>query len=208
MRFLSPILASAFTLVMTSPAIAQTEEIQQSTNDLLVFKKHLGTAYPDKKWQTGPSRLDSRDVQTAYPGRRFYFVFSSPPLPPGAFSKQLQEDFRRRSEEFRKSFISVTVSIDGADALKELREANDFNQGLMKVKSDEDARTAAAAILSLYGSGRVGPGPVAAKDLTGAASDKGWSWQVRTRFFHGSVTLDANGQCTAVSKVYTGPLPP
>jgi hypothetical protein len=194
--------------MLAGPAYPQTEEIQKNVGDLLAFKKYLAKTYPEKKWQTGPSTLDSKEIRTAYPGLKLYYVFSAPPLPPGAFSKQLQENFRRRVEEFRKDFISVTASLGGDGTIKELRQPRDFNQGLMKVQSDDDAKAAAAAILSLYGADRVGPGPVAASDVTATKTDKGWTCQVKGRFFQGSVTLDANGQCTAVSKIYTGPLPP
>jgi len=52
--------------------------------------------------------------------------------------------------------------------------AEDYNQGLMRVTTDDDAMICAAAILSLYGSDRVGPEIVAAKAVTVTNSENGW----------------------------------
>jgi hypothetical protein len=40
-----------------------------------------------------------------------------------------------------------------------LLKVEDDNEGLRKVVTEDDARQAAAAILSLYGQGQVSPGP-------------------------------------------------
>ena len=191
-----------------APAPAQTEDIQQTTTDLLVFRKYLANKYPDKKWQAGPARLDSKEIRTAYSGRRFYYVFSAPPLPPGANLPRVQEAYRQRLQEFGKTYISVTASFDGAGKITELGRSDDFNVGLMKVQGDEDAKVAGAAVLSLFGQFRVGPGVVPAKDVTVSRTKQGWSCQVRTRTYQGTVAFDAAGHCTSVSKVYIGPLPP
>ena len=69
--------------------------------------------------------------------------------------------------------------------------------------------TAAAAILSVYGADRVGPGAVAVKDVKTTKNGKGWSCQVQKfNAFQGMVTFNVDGKCTSVSKVYAGPLPP
>ena len=39
---------------------------------------------PGKKWQTGPEFMDSEEIRKAFGKQRFYYVFSSPPMPPGA----------------------------------------------------------------------------------------------------------------------------
>ena len=176
---------------------------------LNAFQAYLKDHYADQKWQTGPDRLDAPAVRAAYGKQRFYYVFSAPPLPPGANIPSLQEAFRRRMEEFRKTYISLTARVDEDGKVVPLVQAADFNAGLMKVAGDDDARTAAAAILSLYGQDRVGPGAVDPKEVLVTRGDKGWSCQVqRPNAFQGAVTFDADGQCTAVSKTYTGPLPP
>jgi hypothetical protein len=176
---------------------------------LAAFRAYLKGHYADKKWQTGPDRLDAPAVHAAYGKERFYFVFSAPPLPPGANIPEIQEGFRRQVVEFRKTYISLTARVDEDGKVVPLAKPDDFNDGLMKVASDDDARTAAAAVLSLWGEDRVGPGAVDPKDVMVTKTDKGWSCMVQRRnAFQGMVTFDADGQCTAVSKTYTGPFPP
>jgi hypothetical protein len=204
MRTLLWLLALALPLGLTVAARAADDE---ATRTLEAFQAYLKKQYPDKKWQVGPTRLDCPPVRAAYGQQRFYYVFSAPPLPPGANLPSLQEAYRRRVEEFRKDYISLTARVDEAGTVTPLTRAEDYNQGLMKVQSDDDARTAAAAILSLYGSDRVGPGAVDPKGVSVTKGDKGWSCRVQTRFYQGTVDFNADGKCLAVSKTYTGPLP-
>ena len=183
-------------------------EAGRTKEGLAAFRKYLGQKHPSKKWQTGPSRLDAPAVRAAYGTQRFYFVFSRPPLPPGANLEGGQEAHQQRLKEFSQTHISVTARVDDQDRVVPLLRAADFNTGLMKVADEQDARTAAAAILSLYGHDQVPPGEVSPREVTVTRTDKGWSCQVQRRnAYQGDVTLDANGKCTAVSKVYAGPLP-
>jgi hypothetical protein len=60
------------------------------------FKAYLGKNHKGAKWQTGPARVDSEATRTAFPGQRFYYVASSPPLPPGgAVNPEVVERFGR-----------------------------------------------------------------------------------------------------------------
>src|SRR5262245_42821051 len=88
------------------------KEDKATTADLDVFRKYLAKQFPDKKWQTGPARINSAEVEKVYGKQRFYYVFSAPPLPPGANIKEVQEAYRRRLQEFRESYISALVRID------------------------------------------------------------------------------------------------
>lgn len=174
-----------------------------------LFRTYLKKTFPDKKWQQGPSLLDSPALRTAYPGQRFYFVYSTPPLPPGANLPSVQEAHRRQVEEIRKHYISVTVRVDRTGRVIPLRTPADYNGGLRKVASEDDARTAAAAILSLYGCDQVAPAAVDPKEIVVTRSDKGWSCQSKdSGLFRGTVSFDKEGHCTSISKVYSGPLPP
>src|SRR5438067_9213765 len=124
-----------------------------SKDSLAAFKEYLEKNYKDKKWQVGPARLDSKELQKAYPDQRFYYVYSSPPLPPGAPLRELLERHRQAMEDFRKNCISLTV-VTSKDGFQPLKTPEDFNRQLMAVKSDDDAKVAAAAAISLYaGSG-------------------------------------------------------
>jgi hypothetical protein len=207
------LLAGAGVLVLaigvSLAAADKKADAKQTKADVTAFKAYLAKNHPKKKWQTGPSRLDSAEIRKAYGQRRFYFVFSSPPLPPGAANPEILRRYQEQVQEFQKTAISLAVAIEDKDKFTPLSKPADFNQGLMKVKTDADAKTAAAAILSLYGSGRVSPGIVAAKEVSVTKNDMGWSCRVVKKLaFQGTVTFDAKGKCTGVSKVFTGPLPP
>ena len=102
----------------------------------------------------------------------------------------------------------MTIRIDAQERMAPLYEVEDYNQGLMRVTTDDDARISAAAILSLYGSDRVGPGIVTAKEVTVTRSENGWTCSVfRKNAFRGAVVFDKDGKCVSMMKVYAGPLP-
>ena len=180
----------------------------QAAADLTRFRNYMEEVKPGKKWQTGPTPMDSAEIRTAYGKARFYSVYSSPPLPPGARLPELVEQYERNMAEYQKQFISMTIRIDEQETMTPLYEAEDYNQGLMRVTTDDDARICAAAILSLYGSDRVGPGIVSANEVTVTRTDNGWSCSVfRENAFRGAVVFDKAGKCVSMTKVYVGPLP-
>ena len=180
----------------------------QIAADLTRFRNYIEEVKPGKKWQSGPTLMDSAEIRRAYGTARFYSVYSSPPLPPGARLPELIEEYERKMSEHQKQFISMTIRIDEQETMAPLYEANDYNQGLMQVTTDDDARISAAAILSLYGSDRVGPGIVTAKEVTVTRSENGWTCSVfRENAFQGEVVFDRDGKCVSMKKVYDGPLP-
>jgi hypothetical protein len=180
----------------------------QTAADIARFRNYMEEIKPGKKWQTGPTPMDSAEIRKAYGKARFYSVYSSPPLPPGAPLPELLENYERKKEEHQKQFISLTCKIDEQDSITPLYTAEDYNQGLMRVTTDDDARIAAAAILSLYSSDRVGPGIVTAKEVTVTRSENGWSCSVfRENAFQGAVAFDRDGKCVSMTKVYAGSLP-
>ena len=184
---------------------AQNEQIKA---DLTRFRNYMEEVKPGKKWQSGPTPMDSEEIRRAYGQARFYSVYSSPPLPPGARLPELIEAYQLKMEEYQKQFISMTVRIDETENMAPLSGAEDYNQGLMRVTTDDDARISAAAILSLYGSDRVGPGIVTAKEVTVTRSENGWTCSVfRENAFRGEVVFDKDGKCVSMMKVYAGPLP-
>jgi len=185
---------------------------EQTRADLTKFQSYIEEIKPGKKWQTGPARMDSEEIRKAYEKVRFYYVYSSPPLPPGAPLPELVDEFERKMAEYQKEFISLTIRVDEQGKMTSLHEEEDYNlgynQGMMRVASDDDAKICAAAILSLYSSDRVGPGIVTAKEVTVTRSGKGWSCSVnRENAFQGTVLFDGDGKCVSVTKTYTGPLP-
>ena len=184
---------------------AQNEQIRA---DITRFRSYMDDVKPGKKWQSGPTPMDSAEIRRAYSNARFYSVYSSAPLPPGAPLPELVKEYELKMDEYQKQFISLTMRIDEQERMTPLYEAEDYNQGLMRVTTDEDARISAAAILSLYGSDRVGPGIVTAKEVTVTRSENGWLCSVfRENAFWGEVVFDKDGKCVSMKKVYAGPLP-
>ncbi len=201
------LLACSVISILTCSPIASAGE--QAKTDLASFRMYLEKQHPGKRWQTGPSPLTSEEIRRAYGTRRFYFVFSSPPLPPGANIQELIDAYRRKLVEFQKTALSLSVGFDDKNEIAPLTKPQDFNVGLMKVQSEDDARFAAAAVLSLYGSDRVGPSVVAAREVMVTKSPKGWTCTVERRnAFAGTALFDVAGKCTSVSKTYAGPVPP
>lgn len=199
----------AVTLLPVLAAHAADDEAARTKAGLEAFRAYLKKEHPGKKWQAGPTRLDSPALRTAYGDRRLYFVHSSPPLPPGANIESIQEAYRRRVEDIRTNHVSLAVRIDEKGRVVPLLKPKDYDGGLMKVAGDEDARTAAAAILSLHGCDHVAQTVVDPKDIAVTKSDKGWSCLYKGKSpFRGTVAFDAEGKCTAVSKSYSGPYPP
>lgn len=202
-------LTLAVTLLPFLAAHAADDEAARTKDGLEAFRAYLKKEHPGKKWQAGPTRLDSPALRTAYGDGRLYFVHSSPPLPPGANIKAIQDAYRRQVEDIRANHVSLAVRIDEKGRVVLLLKPKDYDGGLMKVVGDEDARTASAAILSLHGCDHVAPTAVDPKDLAVTKSDKGWSCSYKGKGpFRGTVAFDAEGKCTAVSKSYAGPYPP
>jgi hypothetical protein len=184
---------------------AQNEQIRA---DLTRFRNYLEEVKPGKRWQSGPTPMDSAEIRKAYGKARFYSVYSSPPLPPGAPLPELVAEYKQKMDEYQKQFVSLTMRIDEQERMTPLNEAEDYNQGLMRITTDDDARIGAAAILSLYGSDRVGPGIVNAKEVTVTRSENGWICSVfRENAFRGEVVFDKDGKFVSMTKEYAGPLP-
>ena len=189
----------------------QNAQDELTRADLAKFQSYLEVNKPGKKWQTGPARIDSEEIRKAYGNLRFYYVYSSPPMPPGAPLPELLEEYDLKMKEYQKQFISLTFRIDEQGGIKSLQEEDynqGYNQGLMRITTDDEARICAAAILSLYISDRAGPEIVTAKEVTVTRSEKGWSCSVnRENAFQGAVVFDSEGKCVSVTKTYMGALP-
>jgi len=194
--------------IITTSANGKNAQNPQIAADLTRFRNYMEEIKPGKKWRSGPTPMDSEEIRRAYGKARFYSVYSSPPLPPGARLPELVEEYEQKMVEYQKQFISMTIRIDDQERMAPFYEAEDYNQGLMRVTTDDDARICAAAILSLYGSDRVGPGIVTAKEVTVNRSENGWTCSVfRKNAFRGQVVFDKDGKCVSMTKVYAGPLP-
>jgi hypothetical protein len=182
---------------------------EKTMADFTKFRNYMEEFKPGKKWQTGPAPMDSEEIRKAYEKQRFYYVFSSPPMPPGADLPELHEEFARKMEEHQKQFVSLTMRVDEQGRMTPIYKAEDYNQGLMQVTTDDDARICAAAILSVYCSDIVRPEIVTAKEVAVTRSEKGWSCSVvRENAFRGEVVFDKDGKCVSMTKEYEGSVPP
>ena len=197
--------ALTFLLAMPFGAVAQDGD-----KGLDAFKEFLKKAHAKKKWQIGPKQIMSDEFKKAFGGQQeFYFVFSTPPLPPGANIPEAIQAYEARVKDYRDNYVSVTVRVDSAGKVFPLAKVADYNETLMPVTNGEDVKTATAVVLSLFGSRQVSPGLVQAKEVTVTKTDQGWYGAVdRQHHFQGTVGFNNKGQVTTITKNYTGPLPP
>ena len=180
--------------------------------DASIFHTYLIENGLAGRWAGDAIPLTSDEIRSTYPGLRFYFTFKSPPPPPGAPLPEVIAAHERAMEEYQQHSLRITIGIDERGHVHPLRTPEDFNVGLQPVKSNEEARTAAAAILSLLGAEQASPGALSAKDVSVAHSEGGWSCHLsqKPQGIQGTVTFDAAGRCLSASKSlnYTRPVPP
>jgi hypothetical protein len=184
---------------------------KQTKADFAAFRTYLKTDKLDARWQGDPQRLDGAVLRTAYPDRRIYFTYASPPLPPGAFLPELVKAYQARLEEYKKMSLRVSVLIDGEQKITLLNKPEDYNAGLMPVRNDEDARIAATAILSVCNADRAAPAIFPSSKVEVKKTDDGWTCSVKIPMgFNGTVMFDAKGKCTSLVKQvnFIQPLPP
>lgn len=182
-----------------------------SQADLAIFHDHLVKNQLAAHWDGTPGRIDSEEIRRAYGDRRFYFTFRAAPPLPGALWPENIARYEQKMQEYQKYSLRITVGIDNKQHADTFRTAQDFNVGLMPVKTDDDARIAAAAILSLIGNDQVCPAVISAREVSVTRTQSGWTCLAsRTRDFDGKVILDLNGHCTSATRNlnYAPPVPP
>jgi hypothetical protein len=203
------ILAVPFVAILLTGCAPHEAKRDPTQSDLAKVESYLNEKHPGKKWQAGPARIDTDEVRAAYGKLRFYYVYSPPPVPPriGAQLGPLAlEEFDKARVQFEKDYVSLTIALDEEGSLRAYQKAEDFSRGLLKIEGEADAKTATAAVLSLFVADEVGPKTVAEKDITtekdaegrwygsvtiGAAGSGGW---------RGTVSFDKDGRCTAVDR--------
>ncbi len=174
------------------------------------FHAYLHSNQLESKWEGEPATLQSPEIQAAYGGRQFVYTFKAPPVPPGAPMPDVIARYKEALQEHEKHSLRLTAAIDNAQNVSPMEKPEDFNRGLMPIKSDADARTAAAAILSLFNTGDIRPTVINASEVTVMRTPAGWTCQVsRPRAFDGTVSFNAGGKVTSVVKKlnYTRPVP-
>lgn len=106
-----------------------------TARELQLFRTWLDRKYGAYTCDDGPGRFRNETVEKAYDGVRFYFVLThargiAPPFPNG---------------------ISVVARVEADETVRPLRYDSlaTFGAGLRKIRSRDDARRAAAAVLIL-----------------------------------------------------------
>jgi hypothetical protein len=208
------VLALALGCVALSGCTSKGIVPDQANKDLHDVQAYFERNHPGKKWESGPTVIDTEEIRTAYGQRRFYFVFSAPPTLPGRGvilseeeAKLELEGFQQALAKFDRERLSVTVGIDDSGKVTLYQKAEDFNQGLMQVRSDQDAKVAAAAIFSLFVSDEYGQQSVTAKEVDCSPQQPGWNCGVKghNKNWKGNVLFDAAGKCISVSRLYPVP---
>lgn len=185
---------------------------EQAKKDLEAVTSYLKENYPGKTWDAGPSAVSSEEVRSAYGKRRFCYVFSAPPpqyLGGAAPRPEDQELYRKALAKFEQEKLSLTVGIDPDGKITEYQHSGHFKQGLMKVRNDDDMKTAAAAALTLFVSDEFGQRNVTAKEvLVQKNGDAGWYCEAAHVKAWGMVFFDATRTFQSVRREVAGPRPP
>jgi hypothetical protein len=123
---------------MTAPAIAAPAEDGAAGAELATFKAWLDSAHAGYGCDEGPARLRNTTVESAYPGRHFYYVLT--------YARGIGPPFPR-------ALTLVAEPVGGE--LRPIRPGSveGYRIGLVKVASSKDARLAAAAVLILASCG-------------------------------------------------------
>ena len=128
-------------LVPAMSCQAADDHTKAEQGDVEAVKKFLATKHAGETWGRGPTRIRGEAIDAAYSSARFYYVFS--PQYPIARAGQ----------------ISAMLRIGKDGTVTQLSAPQDYNDGLMKIGAADDAKTAAAAVMSLT-FGPFGPMPV------------------------------------------------
>jgi len=179
-------------LCMTAPAIAAQSDDGAAGAELATFKAWLDSAHAGYGCDEGPARLRNQSVESAYPGRHFYYVLTyargiGPPFPHA---------------------LTLVAELAGGE-VRPIRPGSveGYRIGLVKVASAKDARLAAAAVLILAS---VGGRPWSYEPSAMKAKHSGGSWVCT--YAHGSpyytsrVTFDKTGRLASF-EVGAPPIP-
>src|SRR5687768_1214495 len=74
---------------------------KEGDKDLDAVKEYLKQKYPNKKWQLGPKSISSDAIKKAYGMEvKYFYVHSSPPLPPGAPLPDLIKAYQAKYKDY------------------------------------------------------------------------------------------------------------
>lgn len=196
---------------------AKKVETKEAKADHAAFQAFLKENKLDGAWQDGPILMDTEEVRKAFANCRVYYTFAAPPRGYIGGAAPSPEILKRDAEAraaYEKHSLRIVVAIQDGKVIP-LKKTEDYNARLMPIKSEDDARIAAAAILSLQFRQQLnfshGPTPVAAKDVKAVKNEKGWSCTMPLHYpgglggprdgwrGEGVVGFDAGGKVTKVT---------
>jgi hypothetical protein len=118
-------------LSVTTPAVAPRAEDGATAIEMTTFKAWLDSARAGYGCDEGPARFRNKTVESAYPGRRFYYVLT--------YARGIPPPFRHPT--------TVVADLTGGQVRPIHPVSVDgYRIGLVKVSSATDARLAAAAV--------------------------------------------------------------
>jgi hypothetical protein len=172
-----PLLVAAGLAVFAAGAqpLLAGDAAQEKDKDVKAIKKFADMF--KKTWESGPTRLTNKAIEKAYPGYRFYYVFSSRAARKADKSKTAQ--VFQLTEEGQASFLSQ-------------------DRGLMKIRDVNDAKVAAAAVMSLSLGFDV-PIAVDANDVQASHNQQGWRCKANKKECFWDVVFDRDGHLHSAS---------
>lgn len=187
-----------------APATRSSPEAPRS--ELAAVLRYLAEKHPGETWKSGPEQLDSSALRFAYPKHRFYVIASPMPLPGGA--KPATGGPRNNTAGPKpRRILSLCIRLGPKNQIEEFRNPADYNRGLVAIRADEDARKAAAAILSTLDGLYFGPAAVDPALVLVQKISSGWVCRMQTKNKAGRVVFDTEGRCISATMRYAGPFP-
>jgi hypothetical protein len=131
-------LALCCCLSITAPAVAAQTGDAATGTELATFKAWLDSTRAGYGCDEGPARFRNSAVESAYPGRRFYYVLT--------YARGIQPPFEHS--------LTLVAEVAAGEVRPIGRGSMEgYRIGLRKVASSKDAKLAAAAVLVLASCG-------------------------------------------------------
>ena len=130
-------LVLALILVCMVPGALGADSVSEAAvtpdEKLVIFKAWLDREHPGYSCDEGPAEFRNKTVESAYPGRRFYYVLTNP---------------KGMAPPARKALSLVAyVSVEGEVRPFDIQQLTTFHPALIRVTGAKEARLAAAAVL-------------------------------------------------------------
>jgi len=154
-------------------------------DELSRFKAWLDREHPGYHSDEGPAAFRNKIVEAAYPGVHFYYVLT----------------YARGTPPPYPNMLTLLAQVDEHGAVLPVRAVDTFRRGLRPVKTKEDARKVAAAVLILaFSDPRQRHWPFVPEKFVVKRKSGGWVCTYSTGFGYESVvTFDKHGTLVSFS---------